>query len=76
MTNVMGHRDLPTIRSIGPQAQASNDDSTSLELLRPILMLIRRQLCFCTSISISNNPLRPAEVDDLGMADLLAPKSA
>lgn len=65
LTNVINVRDASlrharTHSSEGLAVQASG------EILRPILMLMRRQGAFCSSISISDNPLRPAEVDDLG----------
>ncbi|KJZ78965.1 hypothetical protein HIM_01738 [Hirsutella minnesotensis 3608] len=37
----------------------------SSELLRPILMLWRQQLSVCHSVSLSGNPLDPADVDEL-----------
>ncbi|PFH61342.1 hypothetical protein XA68_17591 [Ophiocordyceps unilateralis] len=39
--------------------------STTSELLRPMLMLWKQQLCVCHSISLSGNPLGSQDVDEL-----------
>src|SRR5688572_17053655 len=69
LTNVIDHKDL-ALRHARLQISESRAAQAGTEILRPILMLLRRQGSLCSSICISNNPLRPAEVDDLGKLTL------
>lgn len=42
----------------------------SSELLRPMLILWREQLCACHSVSLSGSPLARSDVDELGRSSL------
>lgn len=66
LTNVIDHKEV-VLRHDSFQTAESRVSQASAEILRPILMLLRRQGSLCSSIRMSNNLLRAAEVDDLGM---------
>lgn len=48
--------------SLNPNAVAAK----SIEVLRPVLMLLRSHLCRCESIIISGNPLSSYDIGELG----------
>ncbi|PHH77678.1 hypothetical protein CDD80_330 [Ophiocordyceps camponoti-rufipedis] len=48
-----------------PQRDLGSLRSITSELVRPLLMLWKQQLCVCHSISLSGNPLAPQDVDEL-----------
>lgn len=65
LINVIDYKDL-ALRHARLSISESRAAQAGAEILRPILMLLRRQGSLCSSIHISNNALRPTEVDDLG----------
>ncbi|KAK5990243.1 hypothetical protein PT974_08509 [Cladobotryum mycophilum] len=54
-----------TRQPIRGQGNSANLKLVSSEMMSPILMLLRRQLCHCHSISVSGNLLAPTDVDEL-----------
>lgn len=64
MTNVLGLHHANRRRS---RSQCDYDGlrKTSSEMLRPMLVLWKQQLCACHSVSLSGNPIAPHDVDEL-----------
>lgn len=69
MTNVLGLHDS-NMQQSRMQRDYGSLRKMSSEVLRPVLMLLRRQLCVCHSIFMSGNPISPNDADDLGMSSL------
>jgi hypothetical protein len=65
LTNVIDHKDL-VLRHARLQVSEDRAFKAGTEILRPLLMLLRRQGSLCSSICVSSNALCPAEIDDLG----------
>jgi hypothetical protein len=65
LTNVLG-----LYNSYSAQTRGSTDYTAyytnSSEMLRPLLMLSRGYILTCHSIIMSQNPLAPSDIDDLG----------
>ncbi|POR37921.1 Uncharacterized protein TPAR_01874 [Tolypocladium paradoxum] len=64
MANVLGLQSSNQ-RQSRLQCDYGNLRKMSSEMLRPILMLWREQMCVCHSISMSGNPVAPQDVDEL-----------
>ncbi|KAM5351530.1 hypothetical protein ACJ41O_004253 [Fusarium nematophilum] len=60
LRNILGSRS-----TIGRSKDPEGARRVSSEVLRPILMLLRRQACLCHSITMSGNLLAPADVEEL-----------
>lgn len=65
MTNVLGLQSSSQ-RQSRLQCDYGSLRKMSSEMLRPMLMLWREQMCVCHSISMSGNPVAPHDVDELG----------
>jgi hypothetical protein len=63
LTNVLGTQQAQPIRRTFDD---TGSRSISSEILRPLLLLARSQLCVCHSIAMSGNMLGSSEIDDLG----------
>lgn len=64
LTNALGPR------TTKPAHSRADDDARHLqlssELIRPLMMLMKAQICLCQSILFRGNLLAPNDVDDLG----------
>jgi hypothetical protein len=71
MTNTFGQQSAKAKSSWTDDAAVHKMTS---ELIRPLLMLLRSQICHCQTILFSGNPIAPNDVDDLGMPDHCLPR--
>lgn len=60
LRNILGSRS-----TIGRTKDPEGARKVSSDVLRPILMLLRRQACLCHSISMSGNLIAGADVEEL-----------
>ncbi|KAF5005852.1 hypothetical protein FDECE_7737 [Fusarium decemcellulare] len=60
LRNILGSRS-----SVGRSKDPEGARRVSSEVLRPILMLLKRRSCLCHSITMSGNLLAPADVEEL-----------
>lgn len=65
LTNVSGQQ-TKSRRMSRLQSDLAHAHKMSSEVMRPMLMLLRRQLSVCHSISMSGNSIAPGDLDELG----------
>lgn len=65
ISNILGLRSFRS-RQSHASVDGTSAQKLSSEILRPILALLRQQLCRCHSLTISGNLLAQSDVEELG----------